>query len=148
MRPLASLRTRFIEAWTLSVNFGRFVEIGKKDAFPNNNLPMRPFDSNMTFSGVDLRELFKRRPEDRKETISEVVSLFQRNVIVPIKPVAVLPISQSATGLCKLRSGENMVIENGAHNVIVLGRRAASGPEVQKLLNQDQYTDVRVRAPV
>ena len=182
------------ETWALSANFGRFVEIGKKDAFQNNHLPMRPFDSNVTFSGVDLRDLFKHRPEDLKEIFSDVVSLLQRKIIVPIKPVTVLPISQFAAGLRKLKSGENTgkivvtlgedesvlaesalrpsqvmlnpnatylitggtrgigldlaywMIENGAHNIVVLGRSGGSGPEAQKLLKQYEGTNVRVRA--
>ena len=182
------------ETWALSAKFGRFVEIGKLDAFQNNNLSMRPFDNNVTFSGVDLRDLFEHRPEDLKEIFSNVVSLLERKIIVPIKPVTVFPISQFATCLRKLKSGENTgkivvtlgkdetvmaesvlrpsqvalnpnatylitggtrgigldlaywMIENGAHNVILLGRSGGSGPEVQKLLKQYQGTDVCVRA--
>lgn len=183
-----------IETWALSANFGRFVEIGKKDAFQNNNLPMRPFDSNVTFSGIDLRDLFKHKPEELKEIFAEVVSLLQRQVVVPIKPVTVVPISEFASSLRKLRSGDNTgkivvtlgkdekvmaesnlrpsqvtlnpnatylitggtrgiglnlaywMIENGARNVVVLGRSGGSGPEVQKLLRKYEGTDVRVRA--
>ena len=180
--------------WALSAKFGRFVEIGKKDVFQNSHLPMRPFESNVTFSSVDLRDLHEHRPEDLKEIFSNVVSLLQRGIIVPIKPITVLPISQFATCLRKLKSGENTgkivvtlgkdenvlaesalrpsqmtlspnatylitggtrgiglnlaywMIENGAHNIVVLGRSGDSGPEVQKLLKQYQSTNVRVRA--
>ena len=182
------------ETWALCASFGRFVEISKKDAFQNNSLPMRPFDSNVTFSGIDIRDLFKHRPEELREILSEVVSLLQRHVVVLIKPVTVLPISEFATSLRKLRSGENIgkivvtlgkdqsvmaesplrpsqvkqnpnatylitggsrgiglnlaywMINNGAHNVVVLGRSGASSPGVQKLLKQYEGTGVRVRA--
>ncbi|KAL9617355.1 MAG: hypothetical protein Q9160_007843 [Pyrenula sp. 1 TL-2023] len=183
-----------METWSLCANFGRFVEIGKKDAFQNSNLPMKPFSSNVTFSGVDLRDLFKHRPEELREIFSEVISLLHRKVIVPIKPITILPVSQFATGLRKLKCGENIgktvvtfgkdesvlaesalrpshvtlnpnatylitggtrgigldlaywMIENGAQNVVVLGRSGASGLEVTKLLKRYQGTDVCVRA--
>ncbi|MGA4863152.1 SDR family NAD(P)-dependent oxidoreductase [Streptomyces lavendulocolor] len=36
---------------------GRFVELGKRDIFENKPLPMRPFDRNIAFFGVDLNTL-------------------------------------------------------------------------------------------
>lgn len=42
------------ETWALIGDFGRFVEIGKRDLLQNSDLGMRPFDRNVTFSGVDL----------------------------------------------------------------------------------------------
>ncbi len=182
------------ETWGLCAKFGRFVDVGKRDAFENNYLPMRPFNSNVTYAGIDLRELVKYRPETLREVFSEVVSLTQSGVAVPIKPVTVLPISQFAAALRKLKSADNIgkivvtlganesvlaesalqptqvvlnpnasylitggtrgiglnlaywMIENGAHNVVLLGRSGASGPEVQKLLEKYNGTDIHVRA--
>ncbi|RYP74772.1 hypothetical protein DL769_003946 [Monosporascus sp. CRB-8-3] len=181
------------ETWALSANYGRFVEIGK-DAFKNHNLPMGPFNNNVTFSSIDLRDLFNYRPERMREIFSHVLHLLERGVILPIKPVMVLPISQFATGLRKLRSGDNMgkvivtlgkddevlaestlrpskvtlkpnatylitggtggiglnlaywMIENGARNVVVLGRSGDTRPEVKKLLKQYEGTNIVVRA--
>nr|APX43987.1 polyketide synthase [Pestalotiopsis microspora] len=182
------------ETWSLCAPFGRFIEIGRKDAFQNSNLPMRPFDNNVTFSGVDLRELYRHRPDSLKETFGELATVMEKSIATPIQPVTVLPISQFAAGLRKLKSGDTSgkivialgeddrviaesqldqtqvalrsdatyvitggtrgigldlaywMIENGARNVVVLGRSGASGPEVQKLLAAYQNTDVCVRA--
>lgn len=95
------------ETWALSANYGRFIDISK-DAFKNHNLPMRPFNNNVTFSSIDLRDLFKYRPGQMREVFSHVLHLLEQGVISPIKPITVLPISQFATGLRKLRSGDNM----------------------------------------
>ncbi|KAI0456999.1 putative polyketide synthase [Xylaria acuta] len=183
-----------VESWALCAKFGRFIEIGKKDAFENSYLPMRPFDSNITFTSIDLPELFKYRPRELESVFSEVVGLTQRRVAVPIRPVTVLPISEFSTALRKLKSGESIgkivvtlganenvlaetalrptqvtmnpdatylitggtrgiglnlaswMIENGAHNIVLLGRSGSSGLDVQKLLNQYEGTDIRVRA--
>jgi NADPH:quinone reductase-like Zn-dependent oxidoreductase/ubiquinone/menaquinone biosynthesis C-methylase UbiE len=96
------------ETWALIGDFGRFVEIGKRDLLQNSHLGMRPFDRNVTFSGIDLRTLFDRRPEEERECLSELVGLVQRKVIVPIRPVTTLSISQLAIGLRKLQSGQNV----------------------------------------
>lgn len=183
-----------VETWALCAKFGRFIDIGKKDAFDNSYLPMRPFDSNATFTSIDLPELFIHRPRELKDVFSEVVGLVQRRVAVPINPVTVLPISEFSTALRKLKSGNNIgkivvtlganenvlaesalrptqvtmnpdatylitggtrgiglnlaywMIENGAHNIVLLGRSGSSGSDVQKLMNQHEGTDIRVRA--
>ncbi|TVY55852.1 Compactin diketide synthase mokB, partial [Lachnellula cervina] len=185
------------ETWDLIGDFGRFVEIGKRDLLQNSYLGMRPFDRNVTFSGVDLRTLFDRRPEEEKECLAELVDLVQRKVIVPIRPVTAVPISQLAIGLRKLQSGQNIgkivvtlgpedtvladcpptlsvpsgqllrpdatylitggtggigislaswMVKNGALNVVLLGRSGSSRPEVKKLLEQYEGTDVQMRA--
>ncbi|KAG8415739.1 polyketide synthase [Metarhizium acridum] len=182
------------DTWALAARFGRFVEIDKKAAFQNNSLPMRTFEKNVSFSSIDLGGLFQHRPEEVKDVFGQVVQLLRRHVVVPIKPVSVLPISQFSTGLRKLRSGENMgkivitlgpdqnvmaesalrptafslksdatylitggtrgiglslaywMIDNGARNVVVLGRSGSSGAEVQKLLKKYDATGINVLA--
>ncbi|KAI1736699.1 putative polyketide synthase [Xylaria scruposa] len=97
-----------VESWALCAKFGRFIEIGKKDAIENSYLPMRPFDSNLTFMSIDLPELFKYRPRELEDVFSEAVGLIQRRVAVPIRPVTILPLSEFPTALRKLKSGENI----------------------------------------
>ncbi|GKT65670.1 polyketide synthase [Colletotrichum tofieldiae] len=105
------------ETWALMAPFGRFVDIGKKDAFQNNNLPMKPFNSNATYSGIDLRDLFQHKQDRVKDVFTDFVALLQRNVIEPIRPVTVVPVSQFAAALRKLKSGDHM-----GKMVISLGR--------------------------
>lgn len=185
------------ETWSLVADFGRFVEIGKRDFLQNSHLAMRPFDRNVTFSGVDLRAYFDKRPQELRECLLEVVDLLQRGIIAPIRPVTTLPVSQIATGLRKLQSGQNVgkiivtmgpedsvlaecppplaapsggllrpnatyiitggtggiglslapwMVDNGARNVVLLGRSGASRNEVKKLLERHEGTEVRMRA--
>ncbi|RFU29315.1 hypothetical protein B7463_g7051, partial [Scytalidium lignicola] len=185
------------ETWALIADFGRFVEIGKRDFLQNSYLGMRPFDRNVTFSGVDLRTLFNQRPEEERECLQDLVNLLQRKVIVSIRPVSTISISQLATGLRKLQAGQNIgkivatigqddsvlaesppvldvppgqllrsdaiylitggtggigrslaswMVENGARNVVLLGRSGSSRPEVRKLLEEYEGTNVHMRA--
>nr|UPN67571.1 hypothetical protein [Pestalotiopsis sp.] len=182
------------ETWALCAPCGRFIEIGGRNAFQNSNLPMAPFDRNVTFSAVDLRKIYDHLPEDLKEIFDELAILIEQGVAKPTQPVTVLPVSEFAAGLRKLKSGDTSgkivvtmgkderviaespldpsvlslrpdatyvvtggtrgigldlaywLIENGARNVVVLGRSGASGPDVQKLLAKYEDTHVCVRA--
>ncbi|KAH8797946.1 putative polyketide synthase [Xylogone sp. PMI_703] len=185
------------ETWSLMADFGRFVEIGKRDFLQNSHLAMKPFDRNVTFSGVDLRAYFEKKPSELRECLLEVVDLLEKKVIKPVQPVTKLPISQIATGLRKLQSGQNIgkivitfgkndkvlaetlplsgawtdqllrpdatylvtggtggiglslgpwMAENGARNIILLGRSGSSRPAVQKVLEQFKETEVNIRA--
>lgn len=185
---------QLVETWALCAKFGRFIEIGKKDAFENSYLPMKPFHSNATFISIDLPELFIHRPRELEDVFSEVVGLIQRCVAVPIKPLTVLPISEFPVALRKLKARDNIgkivvtlgpnenvvaesslrptpvamnpdatylitggtrgiglnlaswMIENGAHNLVLLGRSGSSGSDVQKFMKQYEGTDIHVRA--
>jgi NADPH:quinone reductase-like Zn-dependent oxidoreductase/malonyl CoA-acyl carrier protein transacylase len=182
------------ETWALTAKCGRFIEIGKKNAFQSHLLPMKPFDSNVTFSSVDIRDLFQNRPEEVKDVFAEVAKLLQNKVAVPVQPVTVLPISDFSAGLRKIKSGESsgkivfslgaddmvvaesdlqptpvpmktggtylitggtrgigldlaqMMIEMGARNVVLLGRSGGTSPEVKKLLEKYENSEVHVKA--
>ncbi|KAJ6151550.1 hypothetical protein N7470_007147 [Penicillium chermesinum] len=94
------------ETFALIAQFGRFVDIGKKDSFQNNNLPMQSFFRNVTFSSIDLRDLYKHQPEAVQEAFAQVVEFFQSSSVPSIQPVTVLPISQLDAGLRKLKNGD------------------------------------------
>ncbi|KAG5930610.1 Type I Iterative PKS [Claviceps africana] len=185
---------RLVDTWAIAARFGRFVQIDKKAALQDNNLPMKAFERNVSFSSIDLRDLHQQRPCEVKEVFEKVSQLMGHGVVVPIQPLTVLPISQFSSALRKLKGGENAgkivmtlgkdeqvvaesalrptpvslkpdatyliaggtrgiglnlaywLIENGARNIVVLGRSGDSGPAVRKLLEKHQGSDVIVRA--
>ncbi|KAG6325504.1 Type I Iterative PKS [Claviceps purpurea] len=185
---------RLVDTWALAAHFGRFVQIDKKAALHDTNLPMRAFERNVSFSSIDIRDLYQQRPAEMKEVFNEVLRLMECRVVVPIQPVTVLPMSQFSSALRKLKLGDTTgkivmtlgqdeqvmaesalhptplslktdatylitggtrgiglnlaywLIENGARNVVLLGRSGGSGPDVKNLLDKYQETDVTVRA--
>ncbi|KAG6016048.1 Type I Iterative PKS [Claviceps pusilla] len=185
---------RLVETWALAADFGRFVQIDKKSAFQDDSLPMKTFERNVSFSSIDLRDLYQQRPAEVKEVFDEVLQLMGRRVVVPIKNLKFFPISRLFSALRKLKVDEHAgkiiitlgqneqvmaesalrptpsslktdatylitggtrgiglnlaywLTENGARNIVVLGRSGGSGSEVQKLLEKFQGTDVVVRA--
>ncbi|MCJ1251296.1 hypothetical protein MMC30_008528 [Trapelia coarctata] len=186
------------ETWSLIAEFGRFIEIGKKDVLDNSHLGMRNFYRNVTFTCVDLDQYFVKRPEFLKECLIEIVDMLERKVIGPIQPVTKLPVSEVVSGFRKLQSGNNIgkivtilgpgekvmaespsplqqqgkllhtnatyvitggtggigrslvawMLDNGAANVILLGRSGASNPDVAKIIQQNNQpaSGIHVRA--
>jgi NADPH:quinone reductase-like Zn-dependent oxidoreductase len=185
------------KSFSLVADFGRFIEIGRKDFLLNNHLGMRAFDRNITFSGVDIYKIFTQKPRLLKETLGRIMRMFNAkdNSVVAIRPVTSMPVSQIAGALRKLQSGQNKgkivittmnpdavvlaeatpghqmtsssnevlsgdgtylitggtggigrglakwMVENGARNVVLLGRRAATSPDIAKLLSRYNSSD-------
>jgi NADPH:quinone reductase-like Zn-dependent oxidoreductase len=187
------------ESFALVADFGRFIEIGKKDFLLNSHLGMRAFYRNITFSGVDIHSLTTQKPRVAKDLLCKIMHLIEENrqFIRPIRPVTVMPSSQIAAALRKLQSGQNMgkivitidrdaavlaeaasglstaalsgdvlsgnatylitggtggigralagwMVDNGARNVVMLGRSGATSPDVVKLLKQYESKDTGV----
>ena len=78
------------DGWEVCAEFGRFIEIGKKDILENSRLNMRKFADSTTFSAFDLTSLFyshhKRHRDMWSSLIAEAVRLFRENKIRAISP--------------------------------------------------------------
>lgn len=85
---LNSLAGEFIPAsLSLLRDYGRFLEIGKRDYYENNQIGLRPFLRNLTFSLVDLRGILLQRPAFAGSLLREVVQMFDRHDLraLPVK---------------------------------------------------------------
>ncbi|KAH8903179.1 polyketide synthase [Coniochaeta sp. PMI_546] len=94
------------ESWDCLAPFGRFVEIGKRDIISNTRLEMAKFEHNCTFSSVDLTLVSAERPKTMHRVLTAVMDLLGKNIITPIGPISVLPISEVESALRKLQSGK------------------------------------------
>ena len=65
-------------------DYGRFVEIGKRDYYNNKNLALRPFLRNLSFSLVDVRGMMHQRPALVARLLAEVVELFASGALRPL----------------------------------------------------------------
>jgi acyl transferase domain-containing protein/acyl carrier protein len=92
---LNSLSGEFIAAsLDLLRDYGRFVEIGKRDYYANQALGMRPFLRNLSFSLVDLRGMTVNRPQMVRALLAEVLQLVETGQLQPISH-RVVPIGQA-----------------------------------------------------
>ncbi|MFD5126742.1 SDR family NAD(P)-dependent oxidoreductase [Streptomyces olindensis] len=68
---------------------GRFVELGKRDIYLNNTLPLRPFDRSLTFIGFNLDHVVLDRARGAR-LVTDLVSHIDRGVYRPL-PHTVYP---------------------------------------------------------
>ncbi|TGJ84954.1 hypothetical protein E0Z10_g3853 [Xylaria hypoxylon] len=63
------------ETWRCLAPFGRFIEIGKRDINTFKDLPMEPFERNISFSSVDLAMAMKHNTKLMGQIMAEVGQL-------------------------------------------------------------------------
>lgn len=81
-------------SWDLLAPFGRFIEIGKKDAQLDGRVDLRPFLQNVTMASVDLITMMKHKPLLIKQLIEDTVQLWTERVVSPAQPTRILTMSQ------------------------------------------------------
>lgn len=171
---------------SLVADFGRFIEIGKRDMLDNSHLGMSKFLNNVTFTTVALDGVAANRPGPVQDILARILDMTEKGIIKPIQPITEVPVSEVQSAFRKLQSGQNigklvaimgpteevmaectsplqqhgsllqhdatylitggtggigraivpMLLENGAANVILLGRSGDSNPEVAKLIRE------------
>jgi NADPH:quinone reductase-like Zn-dependent oxidoreductase len=87
------------ESWRCLAEFGRFVEIGKRELIDAGKLDMRIFLRNATFTAFDLSELFYARDPFHRaiwdRLMAETLELYRAKEIQPL-PMKVFDVSQVA----------------------------------------------------
>jgi acyl transferase domain-containing protein/NADPH:quinone reductase-like Zn-dependent oxidoreductase/ubiquinone/menaquinone biosynthesis C-methylase UbiE len=105
---LNSTSGRLMEAsWDCIAPFGRFVEIGLKDAIAGNNLPMAVFTRNATFSAVDMTAILLRTDGSMQRLMTKVFELFKQGKLRAAHPLHVYPISETEQAFRFLQSGKS-----------------------------------------
>ncbi|KXL46852.1 MAG: hypothetical protein FE78DRAFT_30538 [Acidomyces sp. 'richmondensis'] len=96
------------QSWSLIAPFGRFVEIGKRDAQMNGRIELRPYLQNVTMTSVDLVTMMIHRPVLIKQLTEDTIKLWEQGVFKPATPLTVIPMAQVVDGLRTLQSGKGM----------------------------------------
>nr|ALQ32998.1 putative polyketide synthase [Fusarium sp. NRRL 52700] len=87
---LNSLSGELLHAtWKCIAPFGKMVEIGKRDLIGAGKLDMSIFEDNRSYSCVDLDQLCFQRGEIAKELLKNVIDLYEKRFIHPIRPIKV-----------------------------------------------------------
>ncbi|KAK5957266.1 Type I Iterative PKS [Knufia fluminis] len=95
-------------SWDLLAPFGRFIEIGKKDAQNNGKIELRPFLRNVTMASVELPTMMRHRPSLFKRLTEDTVRLWSKGHIKEADPLKIMNFSQVEEGLRVLQSGKGM----------------------------------------
>ncbi len=94
------------KSFDLLRDHGRFVELGKRDYYANNQLGMQPFLRNLSFALVDLRSMIAKRSEHVRELLQEVLSLVRDGVFTS-PPIETFPISCAADAFRKMAQAKH-----------------------------------------
>ncbi|HND45746.1 MAG TPA: SDR family NAD(P)-dependent oxidoreductase [Chitinophagales bacterium] len=166
-------------------NFGRFIEIGKKDIFENSKIGMEVFRKSLSYFMVDAEKLLFEKPELLGELLHEISALFEEKQLEPL-PFNVFNIAQAKEAFRLINTSKHigkiviniehqedleihknseftidekatylltgglgglglqftkMLVEQGAKNIILLGRKAPSS-EIESTL--ENYRNVGV----
>lgn len=97
-----------IASWECMANFGRFIEIGKKDIYAHSNLPMFPFSKNVSFCAVDLASMpAMGRTDVVSKSFRGFMALVNQRVLRPATPLHVYTISEVEKAFRYMQSGKN-----------------------------------------
>ena len=88
--------------------FGRFIEVGKRDASVNGCLDMAMFGRHVMFAAVDLALVYSEKPRLFKELLSCVVELVAQKKIDTIRPIEVKPLEQIEAAYRSMQDGKHM----------------------------------------
>jgi hypothetical protein len=95
-------------SWDVLAPFGRFIEIGKKDAQSNGRIDLSPLLRQTVMASVDLTTIMKYKPKKLGQLIAETMRLFADGKIRVAKPTRVLDYTQIEEAFRSLQSGKSM----------------------------------------
>ena len=96
------------ESWRCLAMFGRFVELGKRDAVQNTRLDMAPFERSASFVSVGWDHFGYRRPEIVGSVFKEVMGLFAKGILTPLEPISTYPMSAVESAFRFMASGNHI----------------------------------------
>jgi NADPH:quinone reductase-like Zn-dependent oxidoreductase/SAM-dependent methyltransferase/acyl carrier protein len=64
--------------------FGRFLELGKRDFVEGRRLGLRPFQDNLSFTGIDLDQLMLKEPQRLRGLMRRLMTLFDEKAYRPL----------------------------------------------------------------
>ncbi|KAJ5263648.1 Acyl transferase/acyl hydrolase/lysophospholipase [Penicillium angulare] len=87
---LNSLSGELLHAtWSCIAEFGKMVDISKRDAIGFGKLDMVHFMPNRSYSCVDLDHICRKKPKIAKRLLKETAHLLRERYIHPIRPVKI-----------------------------------------------------------
>lgn len=95
-------------SWTCVAEFGKMIELGKRDLITHGILDLEPFRFNRTYCGVDLTHVGEKRPEILDRMPEECFEWYRQGKISPIQPVTVFKASDVSLAFRHMQQGTHM----------------------------------------
>lgn len=97
-----------LESWRCLAMFGRFIELGKKDAVMNTRLDMAPFERSTSFVSVGWDHFGNHRPDFVGNILKEIIKMFVNSTLTPLEPITVFSMSAIEPAFRFMASGNHM----------------------------------------
>ncbi|RYO74620.1 hypothetical protein DL764_010773 [Monosporascus ibericus] len=105
---LNSLSGELLHAtWSCVAEFGKMVEIGKRDLLGGGKLDMHAFLANRSYSCVDIDQLWKR-PNVLKKLIDSTLKYYQQGSITPVRPVKAFTAAKTQDAFRYMQKGQHI----------------------------------------
>jgi NADPH:quinone reductase-like Zn-dependent oxidoreductase/SAM-dependent methyltransferase/acyl carrier protein len=135
--------------------FGRFIEIGKRDIYQNARIPLRPLRNNASFHVVAMDAVFHGNEELTRQMLEEISGLVEKGALRPL-PYRAFPACRIDSAFRLMAGGKHIgkvvvafptpfVAECGARHLVLTSRSGASSQEASKFVEDLQKRGVEVR---
>jgi NAD(P)-dependent dehydrogenase (short-subunit alcohol dehydrogenase family)/aryl carrier-like protein len=111
---------------TALADYGRFLEIGKRDIHDNARLGLEPFRNNLSFFAIDLDRVIRQRPTALGALLRDIVRRVRAGEITTL-PVTAWPMAEAAEALRYMQQARHV-------GKLVL---TSGGPPVQAVPAED-----------
>ncbi|PVH93269.1 KR-domain-containing protein [Periconia macrospinosa] len=95
-------------SWKCLAEFGKMLEIGRRDFVGQGNLPMDPFEANRIFYGVDLALYVEKRPLTFRSMLDRAMEWCSQGLIHPIRPVKSFDAHEIEDALRSMQGGQHI----------------------------------------
>ena len=96
------------ESWRCLAMFGRFVELGKKDAIQNSRLDMAPFERSASFIAVGWDHFGNHRSNFVGSVLKEIMGLFANGTLTALEPITTFPMPKIEEAFRFMASGNHI----------------------------------------
>lgn len=87
--------------------FGRFIEIGKRDIYQNARIPLRPLRNNASFHVVAMDAVFHGNEELTRQMLEEISDLVEKGALRPL-PFRAFPASRINSAFRLMAGGKHI----------------------------------------
>ncbi len=88
-------------------DYGRFLEIGKRDIYQNTRLGLEPFRKNLSFSAIDLDRVIRERPALLGSMLRAIVKRIELGELEPL-PHGEWPIGRAVEAFRFMQAGRHI----------------------------------------
>jgi emericellamide synthase (highly reducing iterative type I polyketide synthase) len=96
------------ESQTCLAQFGRFIEVGKKDLLSNARMETRYLEKNSVFAAVDLTMVALHRPLEMQALLKTVIDLVHTRAVQTLGPITVMSVTELENAFRLMQKGRHI----------------------------------------